>query len=105
MPSQDYKADILLETYRNNVVVFSKTYCPHADDTKKLLVQNGIPYKVYEFDKMSEGRQIQTNLKQMTGQWTVPSIWFCGNFIGGDAEFQRIGADKIKEMSYCINRK
>ena len=56
--TQDYKADILLETYRNNVVVYSKTYCPHADDTKKLLVENGIPYKVYELDKMSEGRKI-----------------------------------------------
>ena len=68
------------------VVIYSKTYCPYCTRTKSLF-QSEFPdknVKVFELDRMEEGSSIQSDLQEMTGQRTVPSVWVKGNFVGGN---------------------
>ena len=82
----------------NKVVVYSKSYCPHAAATKKLLSDNGIDAKVLELDQIEGGSEIQATLKTMTGQGTVPSVWIAGEHKGGNSDLQALGAAKVKEL-------
>merc|ERR1719246_430419 len=52
----------------NDVVVFSKSYCPFCDKTKDLLKNMGVEFAVHELDQMENGAEIQTALLDMTGQ-------------------------------------
>ena len=67
-------------------MIYSKTYCPYCTRTKSLF-QNEFQdknVKVFELDRMEEGSSIQSDLQEMTGQRTVPSVWVKGNFVGGN---------------------
>lgn len=44
--------------------------------------------QVYELDQMRNGAIIQSQLRTMTGQATVPSVWINGVFLGGNSETQ-----------------
>jgi glutaredoxin 3 len=71
----------------NDVVVFSKTYCPYCTATKALFDSLGVKYAVHELDKMGDdGPELQTALLKMTGQRTVPSVFVKGSHIGGNDE-------------------
>jgi glutaredoxin 3 len=78
----------------NQVVVFSKTYCPYCGATKNFLdttaAFDGGDVKIIEIDAMDDtaSTQIQRELLVMTGQRTVPSIWVNGKHIGGNDSFQ-----------------
>ncbi|KAJ4973863.1 hypothetical protein NE237_007037 [Protea cynaroides] len=65
------------------VVVFSKTYCGYCNRVKQLLSQLGVTYKVIELNKESDGDNIQSALREWTGQSTVPNVFIGGNHIGG----------------------
>ena len=67
----------------NPVVVFSKTFCPYCIRVKELLSQLGATYKAVELDAESDGSEIQSALKEWTGQQTVPNVFIGGNHIGG----------------------
>ena len=96
--SSDLKSEIESAAGGNKVLVYSKTYCPHAGATKKLLSENDIAAKVIELDTMGEqGTAIQAALKEMTGQGTVPSVWVNGKHIGGNSDLQSKGAAWVKE--------
>ena len=82
----------------NKVVVYSKSHCPFCKQTKNLLSKAGIDAKIFELDQLSNGREIQTTLKSMTSQATVPNIFIGGKHIGGNSDLQALGVDKIKEM-------
>ncbi|GAV67946.1 Glutaredoxin domain-containing protein [Cephalotus follicularis] len=78
------------------VVVFSKTYCPYCVSVKKLLDQLGATYKPYELDTESDGSDIQSALKEWTGQKTVPNVFIGGKHIGGcDATTELNRAGKL----------
>ena len=47
------------------------------------LLRKGIRPVVVELDKREDGFDIQKELRDMTGQTTVPSVWVNGKFIGG----------------------
>lgn len=55
----------------NRVVVFSKSQCPHCDDSKTLLSNMGVNYKAVELDQLQEGSQVQNFLGQITNARTV----------------------------------
>ncbi|XP_020227581.1 glutaredoxin [Cajanus cajan] len=67
----------------NSVVVFSKTYCPFCVEVKNLFGNLGATYKVVELDTEADGSEIQTALKEWTGQRTVPNVFIGGKHIGG----------------------
>jgi len=71
-----------------NIVVFSKTYCPYCDATKDLLDSLNCKYKVLELDEMSNGREIQDYLYTITNQKTVPNTFIRGQHIGGNDKLQ-----------------
>mmetsp|Transcript_44248 Transcript_44248/g.114973 ORF Transcript_44248/g.114973 Transcript_44248/m.114973 type:complete len:107 (-) Transcript_44248:1300-1620(-) len=65
----------------DNVVVFSKTYCPFCTTAKGILEAEAP--KVYELNRIREGEDIQAALASITSQSTVPNIFIGGQHIGG----------------------
>lgn len=62
----------------NKVMVFSKSYCPYCTRAKSALSQMGIDFKTLELDEINGGGEIQSYLRQITGQSTVPNIFVRG---------------------------
>ncbi len=84
----------------NEVVVFSKSYCPYCTATKELFTSMGVDFKVHELDKMGDaGPELQMALFKMTGQKTVPSVFVKGQHMGGNDDTQAAAkAGKLQEM-------
>jgi glutaredoxin 3 len=74
------------EIESNDVVVFSKTYCPYCTKTKALFDGLGVKYALHELDKMGDGAELQDALFKMTGQRSVPNVFVKGSHIGGNDE-------------------
>ncbi|KAI3777612.1 hypothetical protein L1987_47412 [Smallanthus sonchifolius] len=80
----------------NSVVVFSKTWCGYCKSVKKLFSELNVSYKVVELDEESDGGEIQSALKEWTGQSTVPNVFIGGKHIGGsDAVMEKQRAGKL----------
>lgn len=78
----------------NPVFIAAKSYCPYCKATLQTLFDTmGVPVAdalVLELDKMEDGEQIQTALKQINGQRTVPNIYIGQEFIGGNSDLQKL---------------
>ncbi|KAG4218681.1 hypothetical protein PC116_g32839 [Phytophthora cactorum] len=72
----------------NAVAVFSKSYCPYCNSSKRLLDSLGAKYKVVELDKVPDGSAIQDALEEISSQRTVPNIWIGKKHIGGNSDLQ-----------------
>ncbi|KAJ5551344.1 hypothetical protein N7535_000705 [Penicillium sp. DV-2018c] len=72
----------------NAVVVFSKSYCPYCDSSKKLLKSLDAKFTVLELDQDEEGSAIQAALAEISGQRTVPNIFIKQKHIGGNSDLQ-----------------
>eukprot|EP00904_Undaria_pinnatifida_P004887 jgi/Undpi1/1528/HiC_scaffold_11.g04918.m1 len=72
----------------NNVVIFSKSYCPFCARTKTLFSSLGVEHTVYELDEMNDGDAIQAILGAKTGQSTVPNVFVKGKHVGGNDAVQ-----------------
>lgn len=59
---------------KNRIVIFSKSQCPHCDDSKMLLKNIGVNYMAVELDKMKEGNQVQNVLGHITDARTVSDL-------------------------------
>ena len=68
------------------VLIYSKSTCPFAGQTKSLLQQKGIDARIIELDQITGGRDMQNKLKDITGQGTVPNVFIGGKHIGGNSE-------------------
>eukprot|EP00587_Corethron_hystrix_P013826 CAMPEP_0113311654 /NCGR_PEP_ID=MMETSP0010_2-20120614/8800_1 /TAXON_ID=216773 ORGANISM="Corethron hystrix, Strain 308" /NCGR_SAMPLE_ID=MMETSP0010_2 /ASSEMBLY_ACC=CAM_ASM_000155 /LENGTH=147 /DNA_ID=CAMNT_0000167327 /DNA_START=119 /DNA_END=562 /DNA_ORIENTATION=- /assembly_acc=CAM_ASM_000155 len=87
------------EIESNDVVVFSKQYCPFCRKTKKLFSTLEIDAKVIELDQMEEGAAIQEALQEISGQRTVPNVFIKGEHLGGNDDTQAAGrSGKLQEM-------
>ena len=78
------KVDDLIK--ENSVVVFSKTHCPHAAKTKRLLTLGKIKFTLIELDLLNNGKEIQDKLAEKTGQKTVPNVFINNQHIGGNSD-------------------
>ncbi|KAL3926929.1 MAG: hypothetical protein SGBAC_013282 [Bacillariaceae sp.] len=100
--SPEMKAFVESEVQQNDVVVFSKSYCPYCISTKELFAKpefQGVKVKAIELDQVSNGGAIQSTLASMTGQRTVPSVWIKGSFLGGNDDTQgAYRSGKLKSM-------
>eukprot|EP01026_Neomeris_dumetosa_P008303 TRINITY_DN1263_c0_g1_i2.p3 TRINITY_DN1263_c0_g1~~TRINITY_DN1263_c0_g1_i2.p3 ORF type:complete len:118 (-),score=11.79 TRINITY_DN1263_c0_g1_i2:153-506(-) len=68
----------------NKLCLFSSTMDPICTRTKQTLYKV-IPYgsvKVYEVDRLEEGRLIKDELKNIVGDGTVPKLFVEGEYYG-----------------------
>ena len=69
--------------YHNTVMIFTKSYCPFCKRVKAFFTDKRVAFTSLDMDLMgTQGAEIQTLLKERTGQSTVPSVWVFGKFIG-----------------------
>uniref|UniRef100_A0A7E4V721 Glutaredoxin domain-containing protein n=1 Tax=Panagrellus redivivus TaxID=6233 RepID=A0A7E4V721_PANRE len=76
----------------NNVMVFSKSYCPFSKRAKKLLTESYAVEKmeVLELDEQEDMDEIQDYLKSKTGVRTVPQVFMYGKFVGGAMDLEEL---------------
>ena len=73
----------------DNVVIYSKSWCPYCTQCKALFDEMSQPYTVVELDQRDDGEQLQAALLTMTQQRTVPSVFVSGQHIGGNDDTQQ----------------
>ena len=78
--------DDTLEKAGDGVAIFSKSYCRYSKRAKMALLRKRFRPVVVELDKREDGFELQKELRDMTGQTTVPSVWVNGKYIGGSDE-------------------
>ena len=87
------------EIASNDVVVFSKTFCPHCASTKSLFSDMNVNAKIIELDKLENGADVQNALLDITGQRTVPNVFIKGKHLGGNDVTQAAAKNgKLMEM-------
>lgn len=87
------------EIESNDVVVFSKSYCPFCKATKALFGDMNIEVKAIEMDQVENGDAMQGELMVMTGQKTVPNVFIKGKHLGGNDDTQAAAkSGKLQEM-------
>eukprot|EP00956_Cyclotella_meneghiniana_P045207 scaffold358642_cov66-Cyclotella_meneghiniana.AAC.1 len=87
------------EIASNDVVIFSKTYCPFCTSTKSLFSGMNIPAKIIELDTMDNGSEVQAALLDISGQRTVPNVFIKGKHLGGNDDSQAAArSGKLKEL-------
>ena len=84
----------------NDVMVFSKSYCPFCDSTKRLFENmDGVDANVVEVDFRDDGDGVTAALLEMSGQRTFPNVFVKGTHIGGNDETQLAAKmGKIKKI-------
>ena len=65
------------------VVMYTTMFCPYCTAAKSLLTKKGIPFE--EIDATGNP-SLREEIKQRSGQHTVPQIFIDGESIGGFAE-------------------
>lgn len=101
MANQQLRAKIEATIKEFPVVVYSKSYCPYCQRTKALLRSLDVEgLKVFELDTLGdEGKQIQDELYEITGQRTVPNIFIGGKHICGNSDLQQLeSSGKLKDL-------
>lgn len=88
--------EVLLESYE--MIVFSKSYCPHSKRAKAILEFYDIRPRplVYELDQEEHGGDLQKALGRLTGRTTVPNVMVHGQSIGGGDELAAL--DKSDQL-------
>jgi glutaredoxin 3 len=77
----------------NNVIVWSKYYCPYCDQAKALLKQKGIDF---EERKIGDGWSKEELLESVPTARTVPQIIINGQTIGGFIELKEyLGVNNV----------
>ena len=99
-PIDDPMAFVKEQIANNDVMVFSKSYCPYCAATKTVFEKmDGVDATILELDLDDNGQLIQDALLEMTGQKTVPNVFVKGNHIGGNDQTQLAAKmGKIKKM-------
>ncbi|KAG5179857.1 glutaredoxin [Tribonema minus] len=76
-----------------DIVVFSKSYCPYCAKTKALFQSLDAGATVIELDQRDDGGDIQAALAEITGQRTVPNVFVKGTHVGGNDATQKANSD------------
>ena len=97
MCTHDFLSRILYNTQQ--VIVFSKSYCPFCTKTKSLFDTLGVEYKVYELDQMNDGPELQAALFELSNQRSVPNVFIKQKHIGGNDDTQKLAkTGKLNEL-------
>merc|ERR1719453_723448 len=76
-------------TASNDVVIYSKSWCPYCAQTKALFDEMKQPYTAIELDQREDREALQAALLEMTQQRTVPNVFVGGKHLGGNDDTQR----------------
>ena len=83
----------------NDVVVYSKSWCPYCQRCKAALADMNVTPTVVELDELDDGAEIQAELLSLTGQRTVPNVFVKGAHLGGNDDTQRaISSGKLAQL-------
>lgn len=94
-PTEFAKAEIA----SNDIMVFSKSFCPYCKKTKKLLDGMNLAYTTIELDEIANGDAVQAALLDISGQRTVPNVFIKGVHLGGNDDTQSAAkSGKLQEM-------
>ncbi|XP_018332324.1 glutaredoxin-C3 [Agrilus planipennis] len=74
----------------NNVVIFSKTYCPYCKMAKEVFDKIAENYTAVELDQRPDGDEIQDILLELTGARTVPRVFVNGECLGGGSDVKAL---------------
>ncbi|KAK5641445.1 hypothetical protein RI129_009992 [Pyrocoelia pectoralis] len=74
----------------DNVVIFSKTYCPYCKLAKEVFDKIQQKYTAIELDERSDAEEIQLVLGEMTGAKTVPRVFVKGECLGGGSDVKAL---------------
>merc|ERR1711877_72021 len=74
--------------HRQQLAVFSKSYCPYCKATKSLLSELGAKPYILELDQVDDGADIQDALQEMTKQRSVPNVFINKQHMGGNSDLQ-----------------
>ncbi|XP_041457959.1 thioredoxin reductase 1, cytoplasmic-like [Lytechinus variegatus] len=97
--ARDQKAIVLDHIQSNDVMIFSKSYCPFCVKVKELFNGMNIKYKALELDLQDDGAELQEALLKLSGQKTVPNVYIKGTHIGGcDDTFAAKSNGKINHL-------
>lgn len=74
------------------IFIASKTYCPYCTRTKDTVSSITNEAYVLELNTLSDGKELQAALLEITGQKTVPNVFIGGEHIGGNSHLQELHA-------------
>jgi len=96
---KDLEQAIQQTTSSNNVVIYSKSWCPYCAQTKALFEEMSQPYVAVELDEREDGEELQATLLAMTQQRTVPNVFVLGQHVGGNDDTQQAArSGKLAEL-------
>ncbi|TGO56346.1 hypothetical protein BOTNAR_0225g00030 [Botryotinia narcissicola] len=87
----------------NAVAVFSKSYCPYCNATKKLLTDLKANFYSIELDQVDDGSAIQSYLAEKTGQSSVPNIFIGQKHVGGNSDLQAKNKKDLESQLKDLN--
>ena len=97
--TSDLQEAIQQTTASNEVVIYSKSWCPYCTQCKALFDEMSQPYTAIELDEREDGEQLQAALLEMTQQRTVPNVFVAGQHIGGNDNTQQAArSGKLAEL-------
>lgn len=68
---------------QNEIVIFTKSYCPYCHRATALLNELGAKYQEIVFDKRDDGSELQKALNSLYKVSTVPQTFAHGERLGG----------------------
>lgn len=97
IPGLDDLVDGMIK--ENNVMIFSKSYCPFCNKVKALFDGLNVKYTAHELDLVENGDAIQEILLAKTGQKTVPNTFINGLHLGGASDAEAAFKDgRLQQM-------
>jgi len=81
---------------RGKITVYSIAGCPHCVAAKNRLVKLGLEFDEIRLDEYRSN--VLDEVRERTGQATVPQIFFNGRHLGGNSDFQAIVGDELDEL-------
>lgn len=63
--------------------VFSKSFCPFCRRVCQELTAAGVEFDLVELDERGDGGAVQEALRRLTGQRTVPNVFYAKRHVGG----------------------
>ncbi|TFH67210.1 glutaredoxin 3 [Gammaproteobacteria bacterium LSUCC0057] len=68
------------------ITVYTTRYCPYCSAATQLLRSLGLDFEEISADNNPE---LRAELRQRSGQHTVPQIWFGDHHVGGFSDLQQ----------------
>ncbi|XP_063766919.1 thioredoxin reductase 3 isoform X1 [Eleginops maclovinus] len=97
----ELKSQIQLLIDSNQVMVFSKSYCPYCVKVKDLFKELKLEFNVMELDLMEDGTNYQDMLLEMTGQKSVPNVFINKTHVGGCDKTMQAHKDGSLQQLLC----